>query len=198
MDDSEDSNCDAIHEDGLEGTIVKMPANCGPGKYVIARSMTRSKDQLLPRHLEAGAPHNATVMDLKFDYNFGLTKRATSDIFLRVDYSNQLGYWDHIVAAESKKRKRGERLDPRFFSSDSATWAQHFKDLENLEGNGYRTEFSKKFDQALYASKDESCNGDASYIDIDASGTATANSKWGFTFVVCCFDFHHICLLLTK
>ena len=40
--DGGDSNCDQVLEGGLEGTIVRMPDNCGPDQYAVAHSLKES------------------------------------------------------------------------------------------------------------------------------------------------------------
>ncbi|KAL3423877.1 glycosyl hydrolases family 18 protein, partial [Phlyctema vagabunda] len=108
---SENSTCHHISRgDGVPGTILEMPQGqgCGPGKYSVAKSMTVSKDQSLPHHLyKRNFAHKPVVYDLTFDYRFDRVSRAFGDTQLRVDYSNQKGYWDSVVAKPiDKKRKR--------------------------------------------------------------------------------------------
>lgn len=85
--DGEDSNCDEIFHRGLEGTVVRMPDNCGPGAYVVAHSLRRSRDQTLLTHLGTRAAPGREVMDFEFSYDFGLVKRSDDEVQLRVDYS---------------------------------------------------------------------------------------------------------------
>lgn len=85
--DDEDSNCDDISHGGLEGTVVRMPDNCGPGSYVVAHSLKRSEDQTLPTHLVKRAALSREVMDFEFSCDFGLVKRSDDNVQLRVDYS---------------------------------------------------------------------------------------------------------------
>lgn len=85
--DGDDSNCDDVLQGGLDGTIVRMPDNCGLGSYAVAHSLKRSEDQTLPGHLVKRMPASKEVMDLEFSYDFGLTKRQSDDVFIRIDYS---------------------------------------------------------------------------------------------------------------
>jgi chitinase len=111
-DDSPASNCHKIHlGHGVPGTILEMPDGCGPGKYAVAVGLAPSRNQSLPHHVlakrdPAAAP--PTVYDLKFDYDFRRVPRDLGDTQLRLDYSNEEGYWDKVVdeAAQGKKRKR--------------------------------------------------------------------------------------------
>lgn len=86
-DDSDSSNCDDMLEGGLDGTILRMPDNCGPGTYVVAHSLKPSEDQVLPSHLAEKMPVGKSVMDLEFSYDFNLVKRSDKDVLLRIDWS---------------------------------------------------------------------------------------------------------------
>jgi hypothetical protein len=45
------------------------------------------------------APSNSTVYKLVFDYNFHVLhgRQDSSDVLVRIDYSNDQGYWEDIV-----------------------------------------------------------------------------------------------------
>ncbi|TDZ15172.1 Endochitinase [Colletotrichum orbiculare MAFF 240422] len=110
MNDSEDSNCKELFlGNGAPGTIIEMPQDqgCGPGKYAVVESLEVSHNQTLPGHVTRRTENPPVIYDLKFGYNFKLVPREYGDTQLRIDYSNQEGYWDHIVTRPvSKKRKR--------------------------------------------------------------------------------------------
>ena len=95
-DTSESSNCHKIHLGyGAPGTILEMPDGCGPGKYAVAKSMPISRNQSLPAHLrKRGLALNATVYDLIFDYDFRRVPRDLGETQMRLDFSNEAGYWD--------------------------------------------------------------------------------------------------------
>ncbi|EEA26608.1 hypothetical protein PMAA_076690 [Talaromyces marneffei ATCC 18224] len=109
-DSSPGSRCRDIHlGDGVPGTILQMPAGCGPGKYAVAKAMDLSPVQDLLHHLArrsdlSGAP----VYDLKFDYDFRRVPRTYGDSQMRIDFSNEEGYWDAVVdrPGQTKKKKR--------------------------------------------------------------------------------------------
>jgi chitinase len=107
---SETSNCGKIHlGHGAPGTIVQMPRGCGPGKYAVTKSMEPSKNQSLPGHLSRrGLTAHDTIYDLTFDYNFRRVPRDMGHTLMRIDYSNQMGYWNTVVdkAANTKKRRK--------------------------------------------------------------------------------------------
>jgi chitinase len=109
---SENSNCYKIGlGHGVPGTILQMPKGCGPGKYAVAVDMTPSKKQLLPRSLRRSLSHKPVVYDLTFDYDFTRVPRDLGDTQMRIDFSNEVGYWDQVVAAAASKRKTKRSLD---------------------------------------------------------------------------------------
>lgn len=110
---SENSNCEKIHlGHGAPGTIIEMPDRCGPGRYAVVKSMSQAENQVVPRRLEKRAPANRVVYDLTFDYDFRRVPRDLGDTQMRIDFSNEEGYWDSVVASAAdndsdlKKRKR--------------------------------------------------------------------------------------------
>ncbi|WQF84467.1 hypothetical protein CDEST_09481 [Colletotrichum destructivum] len=61
------SNCGVIHEGrGVVGTVIEMPAGCGPGKHAMAVSLEPSRNQSLPRRLEKRADElaDSPIFDL--------------------------------------------------------------------------------------------------------------------------------------
>jgi chitinase len=60
-----------------------------------------AKDYLHLYKLVKRAPQGATVYNLTFDYNFHVLQgRADAeDVLIRIDYSNDKGYWHDMVAA---------------------------------------------------------------------------------------------------
>lgn len=130
MDTSDSSNCDDMHKDGLAGTILRMPEDCGFATYSVAHSVTPSLDQNLPGHLRKRAPPGALIYDLEYSYDFQLAKRDSGDIFIRIDYSDSHAYYDKIVAADPVKGKGKRDLHPRYWSDVSSIW----KSSEFLSG----------------------------------------------------------------
>ncbi len=122
MDTSDTSNCDDMHKDGLPGTILRMPEDCGFATYSVADSVTRSLDQNLPGHLRKRASPGAVIYNLTYTYNFKLAKRDSGDIFIRIDYSDSHDYFDKIVAADPVTGKGKRELHPRYWSPLSSSW----------------------------------------------------------------------------
>ncbi|KAI1776334.1 family 18 glycosyl hydrolase [Hypoxylon cercidicola] len=108
---SEESNCDHIRRGhGVPGTILQMPKGCGPGKYAVAVDMAVSKNQSLPQHIrKRKLHHNPIIYDLTFDYDFSRVPRDFGETQMRVDFSNQEGYWDNVVAAAASKKHKVKR-----------------------------------------------------------------------------------------
>ena len=107
-DTSPSSNCYKIHlGHGVPGTILEMPAGCGPGKYAVAKNFSLSANQEIPSHLNRRVLSGRTVYDLTFDYEFRRVPRDVGESQLRIDFSNEEGYWDSVVdKAGETKRKR--------------------------------------------------------------------------------------------
>jgi hypothetical protein len=186
MDDSEDSNCDDILLDGIEGTIIKMPENCGPGTYAVAHSLETSANQEAADHILAGKPFRRSIMDLTFHYDFSLVKRADEPVYLRVDYSNVYDYWKTIVDSDGEKRKRTtpaprSPLEKRFFSGNVVSWASRFDDLTSANTGDF-TEFKGDMAESIVG-KDKACSGSQQFLEMHTSGSVSARAKWGYSFV---------------
>jgi chitinase len=130
-DSSKDSNCDIIFRGGVPTTVVEMPAGCGPGKYAVAVSMTDSVNHTHLHHrLEKRGLRNARVYDFSFDYDYSpIEKRAQSNVLVRVDYSDDPGYWGEIVSKHHDKRKRDLEVETNF-GGDHKAWLEHQWHLE--------------------------------------------------------------------
>uniref|UniRef100_A0A093UL90 Uncharacterized protein n=1 Tax=Talaromyces marneffei PM1 TaxID=1077442 RepID=A0A093UL90_TALMA len=92
--------------------------------------MDLSPVQDLPHHLArrsdlSGAP----VYDLKFDYDFRRVPRTYGDSQMRIDFSNEEGYWDAVVdrPGQTKKKKR---------DLEEMVWQRCHRWLANLVGVG--------------------------------------------------------------
>ncbi|GAP85921.1 putative glycosyl hydrolases family 18 protein [Rosellinia necatrix] len=120
---SENSNCHKIGlGHGVPGTILQMPPNCGIGKYAVAVDMTPSPHQILPRRVRRSLSHRPIVYDLTFDYDFTRVPRDIGDTQVRIDFSNEVGYWDEVVAAAASKRKSKRSLDE--FHGNHVRWLE--------------------------------------------------------------------------
>lgn len=108
--DDEDSNCGIIWKGGAEGTVIELPDECGAGRYAMLVSLEPSRHDdaaatAMPAHLSrrlAGRGIAEPVLyDLTFDYDFSPLQRraAGSNVLIRIDYSQDPGYWDKIVDA---------------------------------------------------------------------------------------------------
>lgn len=88
----DDSNCSKISlGHGVPGTILQMPQRCGPSKYAVAKSMTVSKNQKLPKRLsKRDYGHVPIIYDLKFDYEWRRVPRDLGSTQMRLDFSNEV------------------------------------------------------------------------------------------------------------
>ncbi|KAK5651932.1 hypothetical protein OQA88_11474 [Cercophora sp. LCS_1] len=134
-DESAESNCHEIWAGEVNNTIIKMPKNCGPGKYAMAVALEPIPHHLPPpniniRGLGGGQkPSPPTVFELTFNYDFSvLQKRAQkSNSLIRIDYSNNPGHWAEIVAAPPtrKTRRDVEREVAELHGGDMHAYLDH-------------------------------------------------------------------------
>jgi chitinase len=185
---NDNSNCDDILDGGLEGTVIRMPENCGPGSYIVAHSMKISEDQSIPHHLFKRLVPTREVMDLEFSYDFKLMKRSDEKVQFRVDYSNIAGYWETVVDAPGEKRKRSslppqmsqrDLIDKRFFSGDVASWGDKFDDLDE---QAFFVNLTEPATEVIIDEKLKKCDGEE-YLQVQSDGTCTAYAKFGFTII---------------
>ncbi|KAL9118258.1 MAG: hypothetical protein Q9187_005199 [Circinaria calcarea] len=210
---SESSTCDKIHLGyGVPGTILEMPEGCGPGRYAVAKSLEISADQGLPDHLFKRGLGDSTVYDLTFDYDFRRVPRELGDTQVRIDYSNEPGYWDKVVDEPAMQRKRSladhggnhrrwleeawredmhsdslsrEELHRRWFGSDALAW---LKGLINGVSGGpvIANSFTEDF-TVILMNEQWSCN--IKGVDVDARLKVQANThvemdtNFGFTLI---------------
>ncbi|KAL4995520.1 hypothetical protein BDV10DRAFT_187946 [Aspergillus recurvatus] len=127
--DSDTSNCLDIQKGGIEGTVVRLPAGCGPDRYVRAVRFEESTNHTLPGHLRKRYPSGAAVYDFHYDYDFKNLRRDGGEIYFRADLSTHPGYWNTIVASPVKRSGETWRdLDRRWLSElDPSAWLAHFK-----------------------------------------------------------------------
>lgn len=208
-DTSETSNCHKISlGHGVPGTILEMPKGCGPSRYAVAKSMVLS-EKPLPAHLKKRHySAKPVVYDLTFDFDWQRVPRDLGDTQMRVDYSNEVGYWDSIVNKAAKhKRKRSleeaggnhrrwledawrddahfgglshEELHKRWFGSDVISW---LKGLFNVD---IKPEFTHNIDTTFTAKLIDQTWGPCKVggVDVEAKllAQALANVKVGTSF----------------
>ena len=178
--DTENSNCDDIYLDGVEGTIIKMPDGCGEGTYAVAHAFETSPDQsnTIRPHLKGAGP----IMELDLSYNFSIVQKAkpnVTDIFIRIDYSNVPGHWDRRVDPSNIGSGKHSRIDRRFFSAKPPAWKPKFEPLSKDEQNSYTGTFSNP----LYGEIKACADLDDSYMQMSVTGAVTGESRWGYSFV---------------
>lgn len=107
---------------GVPGTIVELPKGCGPSRYAVAKTMVVAKEQQLPKHLEKRYGHIPVIYDFTFDFEWRRVPRDLGDTQMRVDFSNEVGYWDSVVAAAASKKKKKRSLDE--FGGNHRRWLE--------------------------------------------------------------------------
>ncbi|RMZ83679.1 hypothetical protein DV738_g1033, partial [Chaetothyriales sp. CBS 135597] len=210
--DFDNSNCGNIYKGkGAPGTIIQMPQGqgCGPGKYAVVKTLEVARNQSLPRHLQKREfSHKPVVYDLTFDYDFLRVPRDLGDTQMRIDFSNQEGYWSNIVAASpSRKSKRTladvggshrrwleeewrdemhfglvdrDDLHKRWFGEDAVAW---LKGLLNVnikvdKRHDYEEEIS-----AIILQEEWQCGNFQAKIDAIATAAIKMSTSFGFTLI---------------
>ena len=209
---SENSNCHKIGlGHGVAGTILQMPPGCGPGKYAVAKDMVMAKHQILPRRL-ANLGHKPVVYDLTFDYDFLRVPRDLGDTQMRIDFSNEVGYWDNVVAAaaDGKKKRKSKRTLADVGGSHKRWLEEEFRDdlhfgglsTEELHARWFgsavldwlrkmlKPEISKKFthdlDETYTAKIVEArwhCPGHDGFLLAQALANIKVSTSFGFTLI---------------
>lgn len=182
MDDSPDSNCDDMHLDGLEGTIIRMPDHIGFAQWAVAHHVTES-NFTIPHHLAKRAPTGAKVYELRYSYDFSKVKRDSGPVYIRVDYSDSHTYYTDIVQAPHQERG----LEPRFWSAISSVWKTL---VSRLRGQQYDpsqqpTLSNDHFNVLIYGDDghDNGCNGVDGFLKLNLAGAMRNIMRFGFTLV---------------
>jgi chitinase len=135
-DSSENSNCDVIFRGGVESTVIEMPGDCGPGKYAVAWNLEPSTNHdHIRHHLEKRGLSDNAVFDLTFDYDFShFEKRDQSNVLLRIDYSDDPGYWQSIVKDPPGKKNDKRQVEvATLFGGDHKSWLEHTWSFEKRQ-----------------------------------------------------------------
>ncbi|KAI0971243.1 carbohydrate-binding module family 18 [Xylaria arbuscula] len=145
IDDSPLSNCYKIGlGHGVPGTILEMPEGCGPGRYAVAKNMTPAMNQTLPAHVTRRSRiARPVVYDLKFDYDFTRVPRDLGDTQIRIDYSNQEGYWNEIVNRAGDKRRKKRTL--KEFGGSHRRWLEQTWREDHKGGLMSRSELHERW-----------------------------------------------------
>ena len=130
------SNCEKVFQGGVATTVIEMPDDCGPGKYAIAVDLIRSTNHShLHPHLAKRGLQDHPIYDFTFDYDFSpLQKRGQSNVRVRIDYSDDPGYWKSIVAGHHNKEKRDAEVE-RDFDGNHKAWVEYTWHKEKWEAD---------------------------------------------------------------
>ncbi|KAK4106016.1 carbohydrate-binding module family 24 protein [Parathielavia hyrcaniae] len=203
MDDSADSNCDDIHLGGAEGTIVKLPSDCGFAGHGVVHTIEPATDRdfAMSHDLRARAPPNATVHELSFSYDFSRVKRAekSDPIYVRIDYGTQNHYWHDFVdepadTSPATRRKRNAEATAetraqkhkRFWSSSDQRWQEKFNRLRSSPvmeyGENQLISMSANFDRLVYQQTSSGCSQNG-FLSVHATGNQVNMFRMGITVV---------------
>ncbi|KAF2143959.1 uncharacterized protein K452DRAFT_356931 [Aplosporella prunicola CBS 121167] len=90
----EGSNCEKIMSGGVEGTVVRLPPDCGPDTYVRAVSFEalETLPPSLPERLRRKMREESRVYELRYDYNFQKLREDAGTVDFQIDFSNIMGF----------------------------------------------------------------------------------------------------------
>lgn len=124
------------------------------------------------------------ILDAEISYDFGLVKRDSGDIYIRIDYSNSQGYWDSIVQGDPA-------LSERFYSASASDRKAKFDALRKVDypplvflGQGSLNK--NNFDILLSGETAEKCpssSGDDGFLKMDISGWLHEELEFGYMFI---------------
>ncbi|KAJ7502451.1 hypothetical protein B0H11DRAFT_1712411, partial [Mycena galericulata] len=188
--DSDDSGCGHVFIGQAENTVVRMPSTCGLGPYARIASLTPQENQMAaPAHVRRQLPENELVYSLKFDYNFAAIPDENGPILMRADVTDIPGYWDEMInsppdaGTTSTKRSNSKRdfhqpegLERRWFGPFDS-WLQKLNTVTN--GNSISRNFHWSDTYTIFH-QEESCPNFSSSLDISVTGSAQANSRFGY------------------
>ncbi|KAJ7140504.1 hypothetical protein C8R43DRAFT_892711, partial [Mycena crocata] len=188
--DSDDSGCGHVFIGQAEHTIARLPTTCGLGPYARIVSLAPHEDQsVLPSHVRRDLPENELVYSLQFDYNFAAIPESNGPILMRADVTDMPGYWNEMInmppddGTVSTKRSNSKRdfhqpegLERRWFGPFDR-WIQKLNTVKN--GNSVSRNFHWSDTYTIFH-QEESCPNFSSSLDISVTGTAQANSRFGY------------------
>ncbi|GMG36370.1 unnamed protein product [Aspergillus oryzae] len=176
----EENNCEDIFHGGVEGTVVRLPAHCGPDAYVRAVRFQRSSNFTLPGHLRKRHPTAYKVYDFHYDYDFHNLRRDGGEVYFHADLSNHPSFWDEIVKADhnspvKRSAENWRQLDRRYWSESREDWLKRFNALLVKGHTGLEKHY--EFNQCLVESRAVCGNGSA---EVKASVYGEFNTTMDF------------------
>ncbi|RGP61415.1 glycosyl hydrolases family 18 [Fusarium longipes] len=176
--------CFGVAKDGVEGTVVHMPTDCGSGSYARAVSLVPSQNQSIPVELARHRP--SAVYDFSFDYDMGLVRRDAGPYSLRIDYSNVRGYWNAVVDLTGKKRDLKHLVD-RFYADNSKDWFTQF-DKTDIENSGDLNDNTRSILNQLLYFDSQMCDvgrdeRESQGFSVTLEGSTNAKFFYGFSLI---------------
>ncbi|KAK0560437.1 hypothetical protein OC861_006279 [Tilletia horrida] len=200
------SGCSHVMTGGAQHTIIRLPKTCAKGNWARIDFLDEHHDHtVLPQSHMAKVPAGEKVYRMRFDYNFAAVPASNGPVYMRIDASDIIGYWDEIVDTPMSKRHvvRGTPLsncttaqqkrslhDPELCApAPKKRWWGAFKDWINRIANtigaaGLQNAKHYSFAQVFTIfHQEEKCtiNGVdyASSMDISATLNANADLQYG-------------------
>lgn len=181
----EENNCEDIYHGGVKGTVVRLPAHCGPDAYVRAVRFQRSTNFTLPGHLRKRHPTAYKVYDFHYDYDFHNLRRDGGEVYFRADLSNHPGFWDEIVKADhnspvKRSAENWRQLDRRYWSESKEDWLKRFNALLVKGHTGLEKHY--EFNQCLVESK-AVCGTSSAQVKASVYGEFNTTMDFGMSLI---------------
>ncbi|KAF5557753.1 glycosyl hydrolase family 18 [Fusarium napiforme] len=177
--------CFGVAKDGVEGTVVHMPTDCGAGSYARAVALVPSQNQSIPIHLARSNP--SAVYDFSFDYDMGLVRRDAGEFSIRVDYSNVKGYWNEVVDLTGKRKRDLKSLVDRFYADNSEDWFTQFDKTDVEDSEELNDNKRSVLNQLIYFDSQmcdvDSGDKEGQGFSITLEGSANARFFYGFSMI---------------
>lgn len=169
-----------------------------PGSYSVLHAIRPATNKVLPRHIAAAVPESSDILEAEISFDFGLVKRDSGDIYIRIDYSNSADYWKSIVQGDSVKSSKSKRssapLHERFYSSAASDWkarfdkirqASKYEEEQSIDRLGMGSIHKSAFNVLLSGESAEKCSatGADGFLKMGISGSLHEALEFGYSFV---------------
>lgn len=195
--DSEASNCDDVHLGGAEGTVVKLPEECGYATYAVVHEIKESSNQQVPHVLRKRAPRGAVVHEVSFSYDFRNVRRASDSdpVYVRIDYSSMSDWWYEVVdQAPGRKRDLAPGIRKRFWAENDEKWEAKIAQVRQSTNDAEEKLLPisvAPFSNVIYHQTSDTCAAGSSkrglsddgFLSVYLNGWITTDLRWGYTMV---------------
>ncbi|EIW85796.1 hypothetical protein CONPUDRAFT_142199 [Coniophora puteana RWD-64-598 SS2] len=198
MDDPK-SGCGHVFLGKAEHTIVAMPAECGLGPYARVSKLEPHPDQSLAKQFAGeDKPENEPMYHFAFDYEFTDIPEDNGPVYMRIDASNMMDFWDNIVESPPERRQwleeRGlweDKPSKRGLWDTFTSWVKKTTTITSQKGGGNTYKWDDKFNLTKLYTKDVGSGGSRDLVltlsslvsgsfDFEIDAHASLSAKYGY------------------